>query len=65
MTVANYDYDRKAVSALIRRIGDESDLPAKAYEYLETFVESLPGADIRLVLKSFAMVPKAVSPRSM
>jgi len=65
MTVANYDYDRKAVSALIRRIGDESDLPAKAYEYLETFVESLPGADISLVLKSFAMVPKAVSPQSM
>ena len=65
MTVANYDFDRKAVSALIRRIGDESDLPAKAYVNLETFVESLPDADIGLVLKSFSMVPGAVSPQPL
>jgi hypothetical protein len=61
MAVANYNYDRKGVSELIRRIGAESDVPMKAYENFETFVEKLPNADFELVLQAFAMAPKSVA----
>lgn len=59
MNERDYSYDRETVSALIRRIGSETDLPTNAYDYLETFVENLPSADISLVIKSFSMLPEA------
>jgi hypothetical protein len=59
MTTKDYDFDRAAVNALVRRIGDETGIPQKAYDHLNTFVESLPGADLGLVLRAFAMIPGA------
>jgi 2-methylcitrate dehydratase PrpD len=59
MTTKDYDFDRAAVNALVRRIGDETGIPQKAYDHLNAFVESLPGADLGLVLRAFAMIPGA------
>ncbi len=42
------------VSALIRRIGDESGVPAAAYDHLEDFAERLPDADFGQVLAAFS-----------
>ncbi len=57
MTTKDYDFDRAAVNALVRRIGDETGIPQKAYDHLNAFVEALPGADLRLLLRAFAMIP--------
>ena len=54
MTFADYSYVRAQVSALIRRIGDESGVPAAAYDRLEDFAERLPDGDIGQVLAAFA-----------
>ncbi len=54
MTFADYSFDRPQVSALIRRIGDESGVPAAAYDRLEDFAERLPEGDIGQVLEAFS-----------
>ncbi|PTB99074.1 MmgE/PrpD family protein 4 [Marinobacter sp. Z-F4-2] len=48
-----YSYDRSQVSALIRRIGEETGVPGHAYDRLERFSEALPRADIADVLEAF------------
>jgi hypothetical protein len=35
MTFADYAYDRAAVSRLVRRIGEETGVPARAYDRLD------------------------------
>lgn len=54
MTFADYSYDQPEVSALIRRIGAESQVPSSAYDRLEDFAEHLPDGDIGQVLAAFA-----------
>jgi len=54
MTFADYSYDRDRVSALIRRIGAESQVPAVAYARLEAFADALPKASIGQVLAAFS-----------
>ncbi|HET7410811.1 MAG TPA: MmgE/PrpD family protein, partial [Paracoccaceae bacterium] len=57
-TPADFSFDRATVSALIRRIGAETGLPASAYDRLESFVDGLPGGDIDMVIDSFAEAPR-------
>lgn len=55
---ADFSFDRAGVSALIRRIGQETGVPASAYDRLERFVDELPGGSIEAVLASFSEAPK-------
>ena len=56
MTARDYAYDRATVSKMIRRIGNEQDVPATAFDRIETFVDRWPASSIDDVLKSFAMI---------
>ena len=56
MTTEDYNYDRVGVSALVRRIGREQGVPAKAFDLIEGFVSRLPEAEINDVLSSFGML---------
>lgn len=56
-TTDDFAYDRAADSALIRRVGAESDIPAAVYDRLEAFVWGLPEGDIAEVLGCFAALP--------
>jgi len=58
MTFADYAYDRGGVSRLVRRIGEETGVPTRAYDRLERFVSALPDASIDEVLASFAELPR-------
>jgi 2-methylcitrate dehydratase PrpD len=53
-----YSYDLSQVSALIRRIGEETGVLQHAYDCLERFVEALPRADIADVLEAFREIQK-------
>ncbi|WP_151445401.1 MmgE/PrpD family protein [Lacisediminimonas profundi] len=57
MTVADYAYDRATVSALVRRVGAESGVPAAVYDKLERFVEN--AGPIGDLLDCFAALPPA------
>ena len=59
MTTDDFNFDRAAVSELVRRIGAEQGVPAQAYERIERFVETLPQAEIGLVVGAFALCPSA------
>lgn len=54
MTAADYAYDRATVSALVRRIGADENVPAPAFDRIEAFVERLPNGAIDEVIASFA-----------
>lgn len=56
MTTDDFNYDRKTVSELVRRIGVEQSVPAKAYDLIEAFAFGLPDADVGQVLKAFSLV---------
>ncbi len=57
MTFADFSYDRTEVSSMIRRIGEEVGVPARAYDLIEGFVEALPNADLGDVLSAFGELP--------
>lgn len=59
MTTDDFNFDRPAVSELVRRIGAEQGVPAQAYDRIERFVETLPRAEIGLVVGAFALCPSA------
>ena len=59
MTTRDFAFDRKGVSALIRRIGAEQAVPMQSYDVLEAFVDSLPGGSIHEVLRAFTLMPAA------
>ena len=59
MTFADYSYDRAGVSALIRRVGAESSLPASLYDALEKFVQAPEKHTIQDVIACFAQLPGA------
>ena len=59
MTTRDFAFDRKGVSALIRRIGAEQAVPARSYDAIETFVDALPGGSIHEVLRAFTLLPAA------
>lgn len=59
MTTRDFAYDRKGVSALIRRIGAEQAVPAQAYDAIEAFVDALPGGNIQEVTRAYALLPVA------
>lgn len=56
MTTEDYNYDRAGISKLVRRIGDEQNVPQHAFDLLERFVDSLPDSSIEDVIKSFQML---------
>jgi 2-methylcitrate dehydratase PrpD len=56
MTTKDFAYDRQTVSKLIRRIGNEQDVPTAAFDRLEAFVDRWPAASIGEVLTTFAMI---------
>ncbi|MDX9741884.1 MAG: MmgE/PrpD family protein [Gammaproteobacteria bacterium] len=49
----NYSYDRPTVAALVRRIGNETGVPERAYDLIERFAEQLPNAALADVLSAF------------
>lgn len=55
---ADFAFDRDGVSSLIRRIGDETNVPSSAYDRLEAFVEGLPSGRIEDAVQCFAEVPR-------
>ena len=57
MTTENFNYDRGTVSQLVRRIGVEQDVPAKAYDLIEDFAFGPPGKSVEQVLAAFALCP--------
>lgn len=59
MTTADFNYDRAAVSRLVRRIGVEQAVPAEAYDRVEAFAFGGPEAAIGTVLAAFALLPGA------
>jgi len=56
MTTEDYNYDRATVSKLVRRIGNEQNVPQKAFDLIEQFVDKLPDSSLDDVLESFRMV---------
>lgn len=58
MTPADYAYDRPHLSAMLRRIGAEEDVPMAAYDRLEAFVDRLPSGDIAEVIAAFSALPR-------
>jgi len=56
MTAKDYAYGWDATSALIRRVGAETGVPAAAYDRLEGFCRGLPAGGIAEVLGAFAML---------
>lgn len=61
MTTDDFAYDRATVSKLVRRIGDETGVPSRAYDLVEAFAEDPGRAGIQSVLKAFAMLPRAAA----
>lgn len=57
---AAYSFGRDEVSALVRRIGEETGVPAQAYDRLERFAATLPHADLSDVLAAFREVQRPV-----
>ncbi|TAL81844.1 MAG: MmgE/PrpD family protein 4 [Candidimonas sp.] len=57
MTTADYAYSRSGVSALIRRVGGESNVPESVYQRLERFVDAPERQGIGEVLACFAALP--------
>jgi 2-methylcitrate dehydratase PrpD len=62
MTTRDFAFDRKGVSALVRRIGAEQAVPAQSYDTIEAFVDDLPGGNIDAVLRAFTLLPAARVP---
>ena len=65
MTTENFNYDRATVSRLVRRIGTEQDVPAKAYDLIEDFAFGMPdktagplGKGVDQVLAAFSLCPR-------
>lgn len=56
MTAEDYNYDRARVSDLVRRIGKEENVPSKAFDLVERFVDQLPAGEIGTVVTAFAML---------
>jgi 2-methylcitrate dehydratase PrpD len=57
MTAADYAYDLPTLSAMLRRIGGEEDVPMSAFDRLERFVERLPQGSIDDVISVFTLAP--------
>lgn len=55
----SYDFDRSAVSTLIRRIGRETGIEETAFVRLEAFVDRLPDGDISELIGIFQTVHSA------
>ncbi|OZI80370.1 MmgE/PrpD family protein [Bordetella genomosp. 6] len=54
-----YSYDRAGVSALVRRIGEETSVAPAAYDHIEKFAQALPHADLGDVLAAFSSIQTA------
>lgn len=61
MTTDDFSYDRATVSELVRRIGAETGVPARAYDLVEAFVDDPAGCGIGTVLEAFALLPRAAA----
>lgn len=58
MTAQDYSYGRAEVSAMIRRIGAEQNVPPAAFDAIEGFVDTLPQGRIETVVEAFASLPR-------
>ena len=56
MTPSDYSYDRATVSAMVRRIGREENVPDPAFDRIEAFVARLPDASVQEVVGAFALL---------
>ncbi len=63
MTARDYSYGRAEVSAMIRRIGVEQNVPPHAFDAIERFVEDLPGGRIETIVEAFGALPRANAPQ--
>jgi 2-methylcitrate dehydratase PrpD len=59
VTTEDFNFSRAGVSALVRRIGREQGVPDEAYDRIERFADTLPDADLGLVLSAFALCPSS------
>jgi len=59
MTTDDFAFSWDEVSALVRRIGEETGVPPEAYDRIEGFARALPRADIAEPLAAFACLPGA------
>lgn len=57
MTTEDYNFARADVEALVRRIGDETGVPAEAYDRIAGFADGLPDTSVDEVLAAFARLP--------
>jgi 2-methylcitrate dehydratase PrpD len=61
MTVADFAYDRATVSALVRRVGAETGVPARAFDRLEAFVDNPAQGGIAEVVACFNELPRTLA----
>lgn len=59
MTPTDYSYDWPTVSALVRRIGQETGVASEVYDRLERFADNPSGHRIDDLLACFAALPRA------
>lgn len=59
MGAQDYAYGRAEVLAMIRRIGDEQNVPQRAFDLIEYFIDQLPAGDIGAVVDAFALLSGA------
>lgn len=55
ITAEDFNFDRGTVGKLVRRIGEEQQVPAAAYDLIENFVDTLPSARIEDVVAAFKL----------
>ena len=58
MTPADYSYDWPTVSALVRRIGQETGVASEVYDRLESFARNPAGHRVEDLLACFAALPR-------
>ncbi|OJY40218.1 MAG: MmgE/PrpD family protein 4 [Rhizobiales bacterium 65-9] len=58
MTTKDFNFDRRTVSNMVRRIGQEQNVSMAAFDAIEIFANDLPNADIKSVVKAFSLCPK-------
>ncbi len=61
MTPADYGFDRKAISNLVRSIGAEEGVSPAAFDLVERFADRLPGGSIEDVIASFATIEQRMA----
>ncbi len=61
MTPADYAFDRRAISKLVRSIGAGEGVSPSAFDLLERFADRLPGGSIDEVIESFTTIERRMA----